>query len=54
MTEVLPALETLFLEEPLPSGPVWNTVEQFVASRQFAGHPIVVSRWQNSVANIMV
>ena len=54
VTEVLPALENLFLEDPHPSGPVWNTIEQFVASRQFASHPIVVSRWQNPVANIMV
>ena len=43
--EVLPALQTLFLEEPLPSGPVEESIEQFVAARQLAGHPIVVSRW---------
>ena len=43
--EVLPALQTLFLEEPLPSGPVQDPIGQFVAARQLAGHPIVVSRW---------
>ena len=43
--EVLPALQTLFLEEPLPSGPVQESIGQFVAARQLAGHPIVVSRW---------
>ena len=46
VTEVLPALQTLFLEEPLPSGPVQETIGQFVAARQLAGHPIAVSRWE--------
>jgi hypothetical protein len=46
VTEVLPALQTLFLEEPLSSGPVQKTVEQFVAARQLAGHLISVSRWK--------
>ena len=45
-TEVLPALQTLFLEEPLPSGPVQEAIEQFVAARQLAGHPITVSLWE--------
>jgi hypothetical protein len=45
VTEVLPALQTLFLEEPLPSGPVQEAIGQFVAARQLSGHPIVVSRW---------
>ena len=47
--EVLPALQTLFLEEPLPSGPVEESIGQFVAARQLAGHPIVVSRWDGYV-----
>jgi hypothetical protein len=46
--EVLPALQTLFLEEPLPSGPVQEAIVQFVAARQLAGHPIAVSRWKES------
>ena len=46
VTEVLPALQTLFLEEKLPSGPVQEIIEQFVASRQLAGHPITVSHWE--------
>jgi hypothetical protein len=44
--EVLPALQTLFLEEPLPSRPVQEAIEEFVAARQLAGHPIAVSRWK--------
>ena len=46
VTEVLPALQTLFFEEPLSSGPVQETVEQFVVARQLAGHLISVSRWK--------
>jgi hypothetical protein len=45
VTEVLPALQNLFLEEPLPSGPVQETIGQFVAARELAGHPVTVSHW---------
>ena len=44
--EVLPALQTLFLDEPLASGPVQDIIVQFVTARQLAGHPIAVSRWE--------
>jgi len=43
VTEVLPALQSLFLEEPHPSGPVHEAIEKFVAARKLAGHPIAVS-----------
>jgi hypothetical protein len=49
VTEVLPALQTLFLEDPVPLGPVQEAIGQFVAARQLAGHPIVVSPWKNEV-----
>ena len=45
---LLPALETLFLEEIKPSGPVQEAIEQFVATRQLLGHPVVVSRWDRA------
>ena len=45
MTEVLPALQSLFLEEINSSGPVREAVEKFVAARHLAGHPITVSHW---------
>ena len=45
-TEVLPALEMLFFEEPLPSGPVQEAFGEFVATRQLAGHPIAISPWR--------
>ena len=47
MTEVLPTLETLFLEK-LPSRPVQEAIEKFVSSRQLSNHPISVSRWEGS------
>jgi len=44
-TEVLPALQTLFLKEEPPSGPAQEGIGKFVAARQLAGRPIAVSRW---------
>ena len=46
--EVLPALQTLFLGEPLPSGPVQEAIVRFVVARELSGHPIAVSRWTQS------
>jgi hypothetical protein len=46
VTEVLPALQTLFLDEPLASGPVQDIIVQFVDARRRADHPISVSRWE--------
>ena len=42
VTEVLPGLETLFLDEPT-SGPVQESIAKFVSARQLAGHPISIS-----------
>ena len=44
-TEVLPSLQSLFLEEIDPSGPVPEGIEKFVAARRLFGHPIVISQW---------
>jgi hypothetical protein len=46
VTEVLPALETLFLEGPLEAEPVQEAIERFVATRQLVSHPIAISRWE--------
>ena len=50
VTEVLPALQTLFLEEPLPSesGSYQEAIGQFVASRQLLSHPVTVSLWNRT------
>ena len=49
-TEVLPALQTLSLQGTLPSG-VQETIDKFVAARELAGHPIAVSRWEDSYSD---
>jgi hypothetical protein len=43
VTEALPSLQTLFLEEPLPSEPVQEAIWRFVGARQLAGHNIIMS-----------
>jgi hypothetical protein len=48
VTEVLPALQTLFLEETLSSRLVQETIGQFVAARQLASYPIAVSHWERT------
>ena len=47
-TEVLPALENIFLEGLESSGSVQEGIGKFVAARQVASRPIVVSSWVNS------
>jgi hypothetical protein len=44
--EVLPALRSLYLEEPLLSGAVQEAIGQFVVARQLSGQRIAVSRWE--------
>ena len=46
VTEVFPALQTLFLEEdPFHDGRFQEAIGPFVAARQLSGYPIVVSHW---------
>ena len=51
VTEVLPALQTLFMAIPLPSGPLQEIIGQFVAARQIAGHPVSISPWEGRVGD---
>jgi hypothetical protein len=46
--EVLPALQNIFLEELLPSGPVQEGIGKFVAARQLSGHSVTVSLWEKT------
>ena len=48
-TEVLPALENVFLDEFQPSGSPHKGIEKFVAARQLTGHPVAVSRWDGDL-----
>ena len=45
MTEVLPALQNIFLRGLEPSGPVQEGIGKFVAARQVTSRPIAVSSW---------
>jgi hypothetical protein len=47
-TEVLPALQNIFLEGLESSGPVQEGIGKLVAARQVASRPIEVSSWANS------
>jgi hypothetical protein len=46
VVNMLPALESLFLEEIQSSGPIQEAIGEFVAARQLAGRPITVSTWE--------
>jgi len=45
LTEVLPALQNLFIEGLEPSGPIQEALGKFVAARQLSGLPIMVHSW---------
>ena len=44
-TEVLPALQNIFVEGFESSGPVQESIGHFVAAQQVVGHRIAISRW---------
>jgi hypothetical protein len=46
ITEVLPNLQNIFLNDLEPSGPLKDDIEQFVAARRFSNHPIAISDWK--------
>ena len=45
VTEVLPALDNLFLEDLRSSGSVVETITPFVILRQLSGHPVILQPW---------
>jgi len=47
-TEVLPALQNIFLKGLKSSGSVQESIGKFVAARQVANHPIGISPWTDS------
>src|SRR5260221_12868670 len=46
VTQVLPALQSLFITGLQPSGPTWEAAQSFVAARQRFGRPIAIHRWE--------
>ena len=45
VTEVLPVLQNIFVQELEPSGPTQEALGQFIAARQLSGLPVVVYNW---------
>jgi hypothetical protein len=52
-TEVLPALENIFLEGFQTSGPLHEGIENFVAARRLTIHPVAVFRWDGDPNPVM-
>ena len=48
VTEVLPALETVFISGLEPWGPVLEAISEFVDARQLSGHPLSI-HWEGEV-----
>jgi hypothetical protein len=45
ITEVLPSLQNIFVQELGPLRPFQENIGQFVAARQLSDHPITISDW---------
>ena len=48
VTDVLPRMESLFLEGLRQSGPIKEAIGQFVGARQLSDHSVAVSRWEET------
>jgi hypothetical protein len=51
MTEVLPALQNLFLTGPITSGPVKEAIRKFIVTRQLFGYPVTV-HYRDSISGV--
>jgi hypothetical protein len=54
VTEVLPALENLFLEELQPLGLIPEGIGKFVAARQLSSHSITISLWETDYYTVNI
>jgi hypothetical protein len=48
-TEVLPALQNVFLEGFQPSEPVHEGIARFISARQLTDHPVAISVWDRDL-----
>ncbi|KAI9463370.1 hypothetical protein F5148DRAFT_1150308 [Russula earlei] len=48
VTDVLPALQNIFLKDLEPSESVPKYIEKFFAARNLSGHPVAVHRWDRT------
>ena len=44
--QVLPVLDSLYLEEYQPSGSDQQAIEPFIVARQYSNHPVAVHSWE--------
>jgi len=51
VTEVLPALENVFITAPEPFGPMKEAVSEFAAARQLSGYPVSI-HWEGEVGSL--
>ena len=49
VTDVLPILRNVFVEELESLGPVQESIGRFVVARQFLGHPVAISPWKKKI-----
>jgi len=42
VTNMLPALQNIFIQGPQPSGPIYKAIKKFVNAQWLSGHPIAV------------
>jgi len=47
VSEVLPALENVFISELEPFGPVNEAISKFADARQLSGHPVSIHGWED-------
>ena len=52
VTEVLPALENIFIQGLKPSGPVKEAISEFADARRLAGHPVSICDWEGGVHSV--
>ena len=45
-TEVLPAIESIFVEGHQQFGAIQETIKSFIAARQLLGHPVAIHLWE--------
>ena len=49
--ELLPALQSVFLQGLQSVGPVQKAIQSFTDSRRLSGHPVVIQNWERQLAD---
>lgn len=48
LTEVLPALQNIYISGVQHPGPIQEAIGEFIAARELSGHPVSVQRWEGN------